>query len=87
MSQIHDAPNNGSTYSTPFWVKAFGIVALAVILLVVVALVTGAGGEHGPGRHTPADGSGEDTPSIEQGLQPNVPVGHTPPVAHGGGQP
>ena len=43
-----------STTATPRWVKVFGIVALVVVVLFVVVVLTGRGGEHGPGRHTPA---------------------------------
>ncbi len=56
MSQTH----RGSTYSTPRWVKVFGIIVIVLVLLVVVALVTGVGGPHGPGRHIPP---------IEHGVQ------------------
>lgn len=85
MSQTHDAPDHVSTYSTPRWVKAFGIVALVLILLIVIVLVTGLGGEHGPGRHTPSGSAGDDTSSIEQEVQqPDSPAGHTPPIQHGG---
>jgi hypothetical protein len=65
-----------TTYSTPRWVKVFGIIALVVALLVVVMLVTGVGGEHGPGRHNPSGGAAETpsatlvaTPLIEHGVQ------------------
>ena len=51
MSQTHTNPDHGSTYSTPRWVKVFGIIVIVLVLLVVVVLVTGVGGEHGPGRH------------------------------------
>jgi hypothetical protein len=50
-------PDRGSTPGTPRWVKVFGLIALVVIVLFVVVTLIG-GGEHGPGRHTPAGGSG-----------------------------
>jgi hypothetical protein len=37
-------------YSTPRWVKVFGIATLILILLIGIMLLTG---NHGPGRHTP----------------------------------
>jgi hypothetical protein len=36
---------------TPRWVKVSGLIALALILVVVIMLI--AGGDHGPGRHSP----------------------------------
>ncbi|MCI0710463.1 MAG: hypothetical protein L0154_09915 [Chloroflexi bacterium] len=68
-------PDHGSTYSTPRWVKRFGIIALVLVLLVVVVLVTGLGGGHGPSRHIPpvsvteANDAGGQTPPIEQEVQ------------------
>ena len=38
-------------YSTPGWVKWFGIAAAVVVVLLVVAMAGGLGGSHGPGRH------------------------------------
>lgn len=61
MSQNHAAPDGGPTYSTPRWVKAFGIIALALVVLVGVMLLSG--GEHGPGRHMPSSGAGGNTPA------------------------
>lgn len=91
MSQTHDEPNRGSTYSTPRWVKMFAIVAIVLILLVVVVFVTGIGGEHGPGRHIPSGDATGDTPSASatedltpSGSDLNV---HTPPIEHGTQQP
>jgi hypothetical protein len=75
MSQTHTESDYALTYSTPRWVKIFGIVALVLVMLIAVVLITGLGGEHGPGRHTPP---------IEQELQPDDPVDHTPPIQHGG---
>lgn len=37
----------------PRWVKVFLLVALAVAVVGVVVLLL-LGGEHGPGRHSPA---------------------------------
>jgi hypothetical protein len=70
-------------YSTPRWVKIFGIIALILILLIVVVLVTGLGGEHGPSRHIPSGDAGGDTPRIEQEVQLDGPMGHTLPIEHG----
>ncbi len=53
MLQTHDEADRGSSYSTPRWVKVFGIIALVLVLLIAIVLITGLGGEHGPGRHTP----------------------------------
>jgi hypothetical protein len=58
MSQTH----RGSTYSTPRWVKVFGIIVIVLVLLVVIIIFTGVGGEHGPGRHIPSGDAGGDTP-------------------------
>ena len=56
MSQIHVAPDRGSTTSTPpstpRWVKVSGIIVIVLVLLVGIMLLVG-GGEHGPGRHAP----------------------------------
>ena len=46
-THIADSP----TYSTPRWVKMFGIIALVLVLLLGIVMFTGVGGEHGPGRH------------------------------------
>ena len=75
MSQTHDGDNRSSTYNTPRWVKAFGIIALVLILLVITVLVTDLGGEHSPGRHTVP---------VEQEIQLDGTPGHMPPVEHGG---
>lgn len=58
-----------SPYSTPRWVKVFGIIALGLILLIVIMMFTGVGGEHGPGRHIPSGDAGSPTPPIEHGVQ------------------
>jgi hypothetical protein len=60
MSQTHAGPGSGSSYRTPLWVKAFGIVAF--ILVVMVGIMLLSGGQHGPGMHMPSGASGE-TPS------------------------
>ena len=62
-------------YSTPRWVKVFGIIALVLVLLVVIMMFTGVGGDHGPGRHIPS-GDAVETPSGDPG-------GYTPPIEHG----
>ena len=56
------------TYSTPRWVKVFGVIALVLVVLVVVMMFAG-GGNHGPGRHTPSGGAGGHTRPIAHGLQ------------------
>jgi len=52
----------GSTYSTPRWVKVFGVIVIGLILLVIVVLLVatalglhtpGGPGGHGPGRDKP----------------------------------
>ena len=91
MSQTHDGPDRGSTYSTPRWVKMLGIIVIVLVLLVVIVLVTGIGGEHGPGRHMPSIDTAGDTPSanVTEDLTPfgSDPSGHTPPMEHGTQQP
>lgn len=42
------------TTSTPRWVKVVGLIA--VVLLLLLGIIMLAGGEHGPGRHTPSAG-------------------------------
>jgi hypothetical protein len=83
--------DRGSTYSTPRWVKVFGIIVIVLALLVVVVLVTGIGGEHGPGRHLPSGDAGGDTPpaSVTEDLIPSSsdPSVHTPPMEHSTQQP
>jgi hypothetical protein len=54
-------PDHESTYSTPRWVKVFGIIALVVVLLLIILMLSG--GEHGPWRHTPPSSA------IEYGVQ------------------
>ena len=85
MSQMQEGTDRSLTYSTPRWVKVFGIIVLVMVLLVIVVLVTGLGGEHGPGRHTTSGDS--ITSSIQQGAQLDGSAGHTPPVEHGTQQP
>jgi hypothetical protein len=46
---------------TPRWVKVSGAIALLVVVLLVILKLIG-GGEHGPGRHAPADGAGHTPP-------------------------
>jgi len=65
MSQTHEGPDRGSTYSTPRWVKVFGIIALVVVLLLVIGLLTGRlgpGGGHGPNLHIPPTEQGVQQP-------------------------
>ncbi|MEO7908658.1 MAG: hypothetical protein ABIV47_03305 [Roseiflexaceae bacterium] len=56
MAQSHEDPDRRSTSGTPRWVKVFGIIVLVVVLLFVISLL--AGGQHGPGLHTPSGDSG-----------------------------
>lgn len=54
--------SNSDTYSTPRWVKVFGIIALVVVLLFVILLLT-RGHHRRPGDHTPhVGGVGDHTP-------------------------
>ena len=39
-------------YTTPRWVKVFGLTAVILVLLVVVLHLSGVGGMPGPGLHT-----------------------------------
>jgi hypothetical protein len=48
-------------HARPRWVKVLGIVALVVVALIIIIML--AGGEHGPGRHTPDSGIGSDRES------------------------
>ena len=57
---------------TPRWVKVFGIIVIVVVLLVVAVMFIG-GGEHGPGRHAPSGGAGDQASSS------SVMEGHAPP--------
>jgi hypothetical protein len=57
---------------TPRWVKVFGIIVIVLVLLVA-AMMFIAGGEHGPGRHTPSGDAGG------QVAVSSVMEDHTPP--------
>ena len=48
---------------TPRWVTVSGIVALVVVVLVVIVMVV-SGGNHGPSRHMPSGGAGDQTSSV-----------------------
>ncbi|MCQ3973430.1 MAG: hypothetical protein DPW09_08305 [Anaerolineae bacterium] len=79
-----------SPYTTPRWVKVFGIIALILILLVVIIMFTGVGGPHGPGRHLPSGDADGDTPPssvIEDSTPSTGPDDSTPPIEHGMQQP
>ena len=52
------SPDISNAPGTPRWVKVFGIIALIVVLLVVLLMVAG-GGTHGPSRHMPSGGAGQ----------------------------
>ena len=67
MSQTHTQPDRGSTYSTPRWVKVFGIIALVLVLLFVILHLTG-NSLGGPGGMTPPGGPGGPTPPIAHGV-------------------
>ena len=68
MSQTQVESNQRSTYGTPRWVKAFGIIIL--VLLVVIGIALLSGGEHSPSRHMPPSGVTEDhTPPAGLGVQ------------------
>ncbi|MGH2536099.1 MAG: hypothetical protein ACRDHL_01755 [Candidatus Promineifilaceae bacterium] len=72
---------------TPRWLKVLGILTLVVVLLIVAALAAGLGGEHGPGRHSPALDAGE-APAMDTVATPaGDPGGHRPPGGHGEQQP
>jgi hypothetical protein len=49
-------------------VKVFGIVALVLVLLIVIMLFA-SGGSHGPGRHIPSSGVGDQIPPIAYRVQ------------------
>jgi hypothetical protein len=74
MSQTH-VDSDGGSATIPRWVKIFGIIALALVLLVGAMML--AGGEHGPGRHTPPASVTESS----------NPAGHVPPIEHSTQQP
>jgi predicted small lipoprotein YifL len=48
------ASDHGDEPRTPLWVKVFGGLTVLVLLLFVFLQLAGSG-EHGPGRHLPAD--------------------------------
>jgi hypothetical protein len=56
MSQTHVRPDRGSTYSTPRWVKVFGIIVIILVLLFGILHLTG-------------NSLGGHTPPIEHGVQ------------------
>ncbi|MFI9585927.1 hypothetical protein ACIHCQ_29730 [Streptomyces sp. NPDC052236] len=62
----------------PRWVKVSAIVVGVLILLVLITKLTGLGGDHGPGRHMGAGGTG--SAGVTE-IQPSVgsPGGHAPP--------
>lgn len=47
MSQTHTKPDRGSTYSTPHWVKVFGIIAIVLVLAFLTVHLAGGGGPWG----------------------------------------
>ncbi len=44
----------GASTSRPRWVKVFGVIALVLVVMFLLLRAGVFGGEHGPGRHTPA---------------------------------
>jgi hypothetical protein len=56
LDALPSAPS-GAPPRAPRWVKVSAIVVGVLILLVVIMKLTGLGGDHGPGRHTGADGT------------------------------
>ena len=69
-------PARESMPGMPRWVKVSGIVVGVLVLLAVILALTGVlGGQHGPGRHLPGDGT--RPPGVTE------PGGHTPPIEHG----
>jgi hypothetical protein len=74
-------PDREATTGTPRWVKVSGTIALLLVVLFVILKLTGLGGEHGPGRHSPAVGS--ETTSDTAGGHTGPPPG----VTHGEQQP
>ncbi len=58
-------------HRTPRWVRAFMVVGL--VLVVVFIGLKLAGGDHGPGRHSPG---GDTPPSVTKD------GGHRPPFPH-----
>ena len=41
MSQTHTKPDRGWTYSTPRWVKVFGIIFIVLVALFLTLHLTG----------------------------------------------
>ena len=80
----------------PRWVKVSGIIAIVLVLLVVVVLLVatalglhtpGGPGGHGSSRHIPSGDAGGGTVRIEQAVQLDGPLDHTPSIEYGGQQP
>lgn len=68
-----------STTGARRWVKIIAVVVAVVVLLVVVVMLVGGGGEHGPSRHAPSGGVGDQAPPSSV-----VSNDHTPPAGgHG----
>jgi hypothetical protein len=56
-------PDHGPFYTTPRWVRIFGIIALVLVLVIAIIIITGIGGPHGPSRHLPSSGGDGQTES------------------------
>lgn len=52
-----DHPGADARHRRPVWVKGFLIAGVVLAVIIVLALVTG--GNHGPQRHQPDQGSGQ----------------------------
>ena len=69
-------------YTTPRWVKTFGIIVVILVLLLAILHLTGVGGNFGPGRHMPSGDTGTRSPSdvrgaVDQTLFGGGSSGHT----------
>lgn len=64
MSQLQENSAPDRNYRTPGWVKVFGSIVLILILLFVILQVI-SGGNHGPGRHLPANNPSLTTATAE----------------------
>lgn len=56
MSDRDPEPTHDA-YSTPRWVKVFGMIALVIIALILVLMLMRGPGGHGPARHRSGGGA------------------------------